>query len=101
MRILTALTLALALCGCKPAEDTRMKAVIGAVLMDGSGGPPLTNSVVVTAGDHVRAAGAASTVPIPAEADKIDGSGKFLIPALVDVYDGTANNVPGVVHLFK
>src|SRR5262245_4601760 len=70
----------LVLSGCKAAEETRMKAIIGAVLMDGAGGPPVTNSVVVTAGDKIRAAGAASTVPIPAEADKIDGSGKFLVP---------------------
>src|SRR5690242_20181556 len=69
-----ALILVLVLCGCKPTEESRMKAIIGAVLMDGSGGPPLTNSVVVTAGERIRAAGSASSVPIPADADKIDGS---------------------------
>ena len=63
-----------------------MKAIIGAVLIDGQAGPPVSNSVVVVAGDRIRAAGAASTVPIPAEADKIDGSGKFLVPRPVDVY---------------
>jgi imidazolonepropionase-like amidohydrolase len=57
-------------------------------LIDGEGGPPVSNSVVVVAGDRIRAAGAASTVPIPAEADKIDGSGKFLVPALVEVSNG-------------
>jgi len=78
-----------------------MKAIIGAVLMDGAGGPPVTNSVVVTAGERIRAAGPASAIPIPAEADKIDGSGRFLVPAIVDIYDGSGRNVPGVVHLFK
>ena len=78
-----------------------MKAIIGAVLMDGAGGPPVTNSIVVTAGERIRAAGAASTVPIPEAADKIDGSGRFLVPAIVDVYDGSASGVPGIVHLFK
>src|SRR5204863_391941 len=81
--------------------ETRMKAIIGAVMMDGAGGPPVTNSVVVTAGEQIRAAGAASTVPIPALADKIDGSGKFLVPAPVDIYDGSATKPPGVVHVWK
>jgi imidazolonepropionase-like amidohydrolase len=79
--------LALALCACKPAEEGHVKVIIGAVLIDGAGGPPLTNSVVVVAGGRIRAAGAHSNVPIPADADKIDGAGKFLVPALVDVCD--------------
>jgi imidazolonepropionase-like amidohydrolase len=84
-----ALTLVLfPLCACKPAEESRMKAIVGAVLIDGEGGPPVSNSVVVVAGDRIRASGAGSTVPIPAEADKIDGSGKFLVPGLVEVSSG-------------
>jgi imidazolonepropionase-like amidohydrolase len=76
----------LSLCACKPSEESHMKAIIGAVLIDGQGGPPVSNSVVVVAEDRIRAAGSSSAVPIPAEADKIDGSGKFLVPGLVDVY---------------
>lgn len=67
-----------------------MKAIIGAVLIDGLGGPPLSSSVVVVAGSHIRQAGAASTVEIPAEADKVNGAGKFLVPALIDVYPQAA-----------
>ena len=78
----------LALCGCKPSEESRMKAVIGAVLMDGAGGPPVTDSVVVVAGDRINSAGPRTATPVPAAADKIDGYGKFLVPALVDVYPG-------------
>jgi imidazolonepropionase-like amidohydrolase len=82
------------LCGCKPATDeSRMKAIIGAVLMDGSGGPPVTNSVVVIAGDRIRASGPASTVLIPALADKINGSGKFLVPAPVDISNAASSAV--------
>jgi imidazolonepropionase-like amidohydrolase len=73
------------LCACKPAEEGHIKVIIGAVLIDGAGGPPLTNSVVVVAEGRIRAAGSHSNIPIPGEADKIDGAGKFLVPALVDV----------------
>jgi imidazolonepropionase-like amidohydrolase len=81
----------LAASACKAPEEGHMKVIIGAVLMDGQGGPPLTNSVVVISGNQIRAAGPASAIPIPAEADKIDGSGRFLMPALVEV----APNIQG------
>ena len=85
-------------CACKPTEESHMKAIIGAVLIDGLGGPPLSNSVVVVAGSHIREAGRFSTVQIPAEADKVDGSGEFLVPGLIDVYAqaaGDAEFTPG------
>lgn len=79
------LPLLLALCACKPA-DSGAQAIIGAVLIDGSGGPPLSNSVVVVADGRIREAGRHGEIPVSAEIDKIDGSGKYLAPALVDVY---------------
>jgi imidazolonepropionase-like amidohydrolase len=72
---------------CAPTEDSHAKAFLGAMLLDGSGGPPLSNSIVVTAGARIRAAGARSAVPVPADADQVDGSGKVLVPAPVDVRD--------------
>ncbi len=56
-------------------------------MIDGEGGPPLSNSIVLVAGDRIRAAGSQSNIPIPADADKIDGAGNFLVPGLVDVCD--------------
>jgi imidazolonepropionase-like amidohydrolase len=75
------------LCGCAPSDGGHGKAFLGAVLIDGLGGPPLSNSVVVTAGARIQAVGSPSNVPIPAEADRVDGSGKVIVPALVDVCD--------------
>ena len=68
------------LCACKPPGGGHTQAILGAVLIDGNGGPPLTDSVVIVSGDRIAAAGRRSNVPIPAEADKIDGSGKYLVP---------------------
>jgi imidazolonepropionase-like amidohydrolase len=75
-----------ALTGCKPNEVSKTKAIIGAVLIDGNGGPPITDSVVLVSGSRIRSAGLRANVPIPADADKINGSGKFLIPGLIDLY---------------
>lgn len=71
---------------CKPSEENRMKAIVGAVLMDGEGGPPITDSVVVVAGGRIGAAGPRTSVAIPPESDKIDGSGQFIVPALIDLF---------------
>ena len=97
------LLLSISLCACKPTEEGHMKAIVGAVLIDGLGGPPLSDSVVVVAGDRIREAGARSTVLIPEEADKIDGAGKFLVPAPIDVYPSAeaARQKSRATHLFK
>ena len=73
------------LCACKPPGGGHTQAILGAVLIDGNGGPPLTDSVVIVSGDRIAAAGRRSNVPIPAEADKIDGSGKYLVPQPIDI----------------
>jgi imidazolonepropionase-like amidohydrolase len=77
----------LAAAGCGPAPPGHGKALLGALLLDGSGGPPLSNAVVLVEGGRIQAAGPLSAVPIPDEADKLDGSGKVIVPALVDVCD--------------
>ncbi len=95
-RLIPLVSLALCLCACKPAEEGHLNAIIGAVLIDGQGGPPLTNSVVLVSGDRIRAVGPHSVVPIPSDADKIDGYGKYLVPALVDICD--AADPAGSIH---
>ncbi len=76
------------LTGCKnnSNDESHVKAIIGAVLIDGNGGPPITDSVVVVSGSRIRSAGVRANVPIPQEADKIDGTGKFLTPGLIDLH---------------
>jgi len=77
--------LALLLAGCKPPELPRVTCIVGAVLFDGTGGPPISNSVVTIENGRIRAAGMRSNLTIPPEADKIDGSGKFIVPTPIDL----------------
>ena len=86
--------LALFLVGCKPSEEPGVKAIVGAVLMDGTGGPPISDSVVTIEGSRIRAVGNRASLPVPADSDKIDGSGKFLIPGLIDL-DAPLNTSAG------
>jgi imidazolonepropionase-like amidohydrolase len=72
--------------GCKPPEESVQKAIIGAVLIDGTGGPPVSDSVVIVAGSRIRAVGNRANMPIPAGVEKINGMGKFLVPGLIDLH---------------
>jgi len=77
---------ALLFAGCKPPEESLQQAIIGAVLIDGTGGPPVSDSVVIVAGSRIRAIGNRANTPIPAGVEKIDGRGKFLVPGLIDLH---------------
>jgi imidazolonepropionase-like amidohydrolase len=63
-----------------------IKALIGATLIDGTGKPPLDNSVVIIDNDKIHTAGKAEDVHIPPEAEIIDVTGKTIIPGLIDCH---------------
>lgn len=81
------------LAACRPAEESHAKAILGAVLIDGTGGPPISDSAVIVAGDRIRAAGARVNTAIPQGADRIDARGKFVAPAVIEVAPGSAKDV--------
>ena len=56
---------------CKPSEDSRIIALAGAVLIDGTGGPPQSNSVILIAETRVRAVGTLGGITLPAAAQKV------------------------------
>jgi imidazolonepropionase-like amidohydrolase len=58
----------------------------GGRLIDGFGGPPLENAVVVIDGNTIRAVGREGMVPIPAGARVIDTNGYTMMPGLMDMH---------------
>ncbi|HEY0872563.1 MAG TPA: amidohydrolase family protein [Vicinamibacterales bacterium] len=68
----------------QPQPATR--AFIGATLIDGAGGPPLPNAVLVVRNGEVVAAGPAGSVTIPDGAERVDVSGRFIMPGLVNAH---------------
>ena len=76
---------AILLAGCKPPERPAVTSIVGAVLLDGTGGPPISDSVVTIENGRIRAAGARASLLVPPEAEKIDGAGRFIVPGLIDV----------------
>jgi imidazolonepropionase-like amidohydrolase len=56
----------------------------GARLINGAGGPPIDNAVIVVDGTRFTQVGRADQVKIPAGAARVDLAGKTLIPAIID-----------------
>lgn len=84
-RRIACVALVVALSGCAPVDETPMISIIGGTLIDGSGGAPVPESVVLVFGSRVSEAGARATVPIPARAQNTDARGKYVTPRIIDL----------------
>lgn len=62
-------------------------AIVGATLIDGSGGPPVRDAVVVIKGDEIVAAGKRGRVKIPADARVIQAQGMVVSPGFIDAHN--------------
>ena len=58
----------------------------GGTLIDGSGGAPVKNSVVVIEGNRIKAAGPKGSVAVPPQAKVIKADGMTIMPGLIDAH---------------
>ncbi|MBA3714142.1 MAG: amidohydrolase family protein [Pyrinomonadaceae bacterium] len=63
-----------------------LKAFIGARIIDGTGRAPIENGVVVVRNGRIEAVGASGQVKVPAGAERIDVSGKTIIPGIINTH---------------
>jgi imidazolonepropionase-like amidohydrolase len=68
------------------AQRQKIIAISGATLIDGTGNAALTNSVVLVEGNRISKVGTTGTVLIPPGAQRIDVTGKFVLPGLIDTH---------------
>ena len=68
-----------------------MKAITGATLIDGNGGAPLPDAVVLIEGDEIVNVGDIQSVQIPDGAEVIEAQGMTLMPGLIDTHDHLAS----------
>lgn len=59
-------------------------AIVGATLIDGTGNPPLHNSVIVVQGNRIKSVGPSGKLSYSPDANIIDAKGKFVLPGLFD-----------------
>ena len=72
--------------GCATTAPTDITAITGGTVIDGLGGAPIENGVVLMEGDRILAVGSSDAVSVPNGATLIDASGKTVMPGLVDVH---------------
>ena len=61
-------------------------ALIGGVVIDGNGGTPVENGVVVVRDGRIEAVGDADSVPVPSDARVVDIEGRAVLPGLADMH---------------
>ena len=75
--------------------------ILGAKLIDGSGGPPIDDAIIVIRGTKIQAAGPRSHTPVPKGGEIIDGTGKVIIPGLIDLHCHYFGDRPQVERAFR
>ncbi len=61
-------------------------AIVGGRVLDGYGGPPIENGVVLIAGARIVAIGREGEVPVPAGVTRVDANGMTVMPGLIDMH---------------
>ncbi|MFP3941504.1 MAG: hypothetical protein ACLF0P_14490, partial [Thermoanaerobaculia bacterium] len=72
--------------GSAGAGDAPVKALVGGRLIDGFGGPPVEDSVVLIEGDTIAAVGREGEVEIPEGAEIVSTEGMSVLPGLWDAH---------------
>ena len=62
------------------------KALVGGRLIDGFGGTPIPNSVIIIEGERIKAIGQLGNIEIPRGAEKISTEGMSVMPGLWDMH---------------
>jgi imidazolonepropionase-like amidohydrolase len=75
------------LAGCsKFGSKDRVIALEGATLIDGAGGAPKTDAVIIIRNGHIEAIARVNAITIPRNAQRINLVGKTIIPGLIDAH---------------
>jgi imidazolonepropionase-like amidohydrolase len=61
-------------------------ALVGATLIDGTGGPPLNDAAIVVRGGTIEFIGPRAGFALPKETREVDVKGRWIIPGLIDAH---------------
>lgn len=68
----------------KMSLDTCPRVLVGGTLIDGTGAPPIENSIVIINDEYIVAVGKRDEIPIPDVSEVYDITGKTIMPGLID-----------------
>lgn len=89
------LAVALAVAYVQPpqAPQPRAQAFTGVTLIDGTGGPAVPNAVLIVRNHRITAAGPAATTRIPEGLERIDLTGRVVMPGIVNAHGHAGSTV--------
>lgn len=61
-------------------------ALMGATILDGRGGTPLRDGVILVRGGTIEAIGSREDIPLPRGTEQVDVAGSWIIPGLIDAH---------------
>jgi imidazolonepropionase-like amidohydrolase len=67
-------------------SHAQVKALVGGTLIDGFGGKPLPNSVIIIEGERIKSVGQVGSLEIPKNAEVISTEGMSVLPGLWDMH---------------
>lgn len=85
-KLISALGAACALFAFAAAEAADKKALVGGTLIDGLGGTPLQNSVILIDGERIEEVGTVGTLPVPEGYEVISTEAMSVLPGLWDMH---------------
>lgn len=71
--------------GCRKSEDTVIT-LEGATLLDGTGGRPIEDAIIVIRNGKIEAVARVNEIPVPKGAERVTLVGKTVIPGLIDAH---------------
>ena len=81
------------------AAGNKHIAIVGATIIDGNGGEPVVNGIVLIKGNIIEAAGSAAKINIPQDAEIVDAKGMYILPGFIDAHFHL-DNMRGLPALF-
>lgn len=81
--------LLLAACADGPGADDQpgaVSALVGATILDGSGGPAIDDGVLVFSGDTIQCVGSREDCRVPDRTEILELAGRYLTPGLIDTH---------------
>jgi imidazolonepropionase-like amidohydrolase len=86
LRFILAACVATGATGCDRFRRSDALVLEGVTLIDGSGGPPVTDAVIVIRGGHIESVARVNEIKVPRGATVLNLVGKTVIPGLIDVH---------------
>lgn len=90
--LLRCMLLVAAVASIASAQQPRRIALVGGTLIDGNGGRPIRNSVILIEGERIKAVGTMGALAVPRDHQVISTEGMSVLPGLWDMHVHTMIN---------